>query len=178
MKVETRLSRTITLTGKQNQLTSCAHCLRWIGRRGTEIHCRRTTLGLGRDALDNHKGKGTNHPQEIREKIAQKRKIRKRWQMTQDLRINTELNCITQDLRRTILETKQRSIEAYLQEISDDASTDYSLWKPTKRLKRPTMNIPTVRKRGTIKKRRKTLLNIWNGPSNQTKRKPSIPLDG
>jgi len=60
--------------------------------------------------------------------------------------MNTELNCITQDLRRTILEIKQRSIEAYLQEITDDASTDYSLWKATKRLKRRTMNIPTVRK--------------------------------
>jgi hypothetical protein len=92
------------------------------------------------------KVKGITYPQEIREKIAQKRKIRKRWQMTQDLRISTELNCITQDLRRTILETKQRSIEAYLREISDDSSTEYSLWKATKRLKRPTINIPPVRK--------------------------------
>jgi hypothetical protein len=42
--------------------------------------------------------KGNAYPQEIREKIADKHKIRKRWQMTRDPRIKTELNCITQVL--------------------------------------------------------------------------------
>jgi hypothetical protein len=66
--------------------------------------------------------------------------------MTRDPRNKTELNRITQDLRRTIQQIKQQSIDAYLQELTDDAITDYSLWKATKRLKRPTMNIPPVRK--------------------------------
>jgi hypothetical protein len=66
--------------------------------------------------------------------------------MTQDPRLKTELNRVARDLRRTILDIKQQSIEAYLQELTDDASTDYSLWKVTKCLKRPTMNIPPLRK--------------------------------
>jgi hypothetical protein len=66
--------------------------------------------------------------------------------MTRDPRLKTELNRITRDLRRTILDIKLQSIEAYLQELTDDASTDYSLWKATKGLKRPTMNIPPLRK--------------------------------
>jgi len=73
------------------------------------------------------KVKGNTYPQEIREKIAEKRKIRKSWQMTRDPKIKTELNRITQELRRTILEIKQQSVEAYLQALTDDSSTDYSL---------------------------------------------------
>ena len=65
---------------------------------------------------------------------------------TRGPRIKTELNRITQDLRRTILEIKQQSIEAYLQNITGNACTNYSLWKATKRLKRPTMYILPVRK--------------------------------
>ena len=92
------------------------------------------------------KVKGNTYPQEVRNKIAEKRKIRKRLQMTRDPRLKTELNRITSDMRRTILDIRQQSIEAYLQELTDDASTDYSLWKATKRLKRPIMNILPLRK--------------------------------
>jgi len=66
--------------------------------------------------------------------------------MTRNHRIKTELNRITQDIRRKILGIKQQSVEAYLQTLTDDASTDYSLWKSTKRLERPTLHIPPVRK--------------------------------
>jgi len=92
------------------------------------------------------KVKGNTYPQEVRNKIAEKRKIRERWQMTGDPRLKTELNCISSDLRRTILNIKQQTIEAYLQGLTDDASTDYSLWKATKHLNRPTMSIPPLRK--------------------------------
>jgi hypothetical protein len=54
--------------------------------------------------------------------------------MANDPRRKTELHRNTSDLRRTILDMKLQSIEAYLQELTDDASTDYSLWKATKRI--------------------------------------------
>jgi hypothetical protein len=85
-------------------------------------------------------------PLEVRDRIAVKRKLRKRWQLTRDPRLKTEMNRVTQDLRRTIIAIKQQSIAAYLQELTDDASTDYSLWKATTRLKRPVMSIPPLRK--------------------------------
>jgi hypothetical protein len=66
--------------------------------------------------------------------------------MTQDPRIKTELNRLTQELRIAILEIKQQSIKAYLQALTDDASTDHSLWKVTRSLKQLTMHIPPVRK--------------------------------
>jgi hypothetical protein len=74
--------------------------------------------------------------------------------MANDPRLKTELNRITNDLRRTILDIKQQSIEAYLQELTDDTSTDYSLWKTTKRIKRPTMKIPPLRKQEHVSKGR------------------------
>jgi len=92
------------------------------------------------------KVKGNSYPLEIRDRIAVKRKLRKRWQMTRDPRIKTELNRVTQGLRRMIIATKQQSITAYLQDLTDDPSTDYSLWKVTKLLKRPITNIPPLRK--------------------------------
>ena len=62
------------------------------------------------------KVKGNNYLKEVMEIIAEKLKIRKKWQTTRDLRIKTQLNCITQGLRRKIQEIKQQSTEAYLQE--------------------------------------------------------------
>jgi hypothetical protein len=90
--------------------------------------------------------KGNSYPLEVRDRIAVKYKLRKRWQMTRDPRLKTELNRVTQDLRRTILAIKQQSIESYLQDLTDGASTDYSLWTATKRLKRPIMGIPPLQK--------------------------------
>jgi hypothetical protein len=66
--------------------------------------------------------------------------------MTRDPRIKTELNRLTHELRTAILEIKQQSVEAYLQALTDDGSTDYALWKATRRFKRPTLHIPPVRK--------------------------------
>jgi len=92
------------------------------------------------------KVKGNTYPLEIRDKIAEKRKVRKRWQMTRDPRVKTKLSRLTNELRRAILEIKQQSVEAYLQALTDDASTDYALWKATRPFKRPTMHVPPVRK--------------------------------
>jgi exonuclease III len=92
------------------------------------------------------KVKGNSYPLEVRDRIAVKRKLRTLWQMTRDPRLKTQLNRITQDLRRTILGLKRQSIADYLQDLTDDDKTDYSLWKVTKRLKRPINSIPPLRK--------------------------------
>ena len=55
--------------------------------------------------------KANNYPKDVREIIAEKREKRKNWQTTRDPRIKTELNRITQDLRRTIQEIPQRPIK-------------------------------------------------------------------
>jgi hypothetical protein len=49
-------------------------------------------------------------------------------------------------LKREIKELKNDSISAYLSELTNDNNTDYSLWKATKKIKRPVMQIPPTRK--------------------------------
>jgi hypothetical protein len=49
-------------------------------------------------------------------------------------------------LKREIKEIKKDSISAYLNELTSDNNTDYSLWKATKKIKRPVMQIPPIRK--------------------------------
>lgn len=56
-----------------------------------------------------------------------------------------KLNNISQRIRREIQVIKNESISVYLRELTDDSSTDYSLWKATRRLKRPIMHIPPIR---------------------------------
>jgi len=50
-------------------------------------------------------------------------------------------------LKREITELKNDAISAYLRELTNDNSTDYSLWKATKKKNnRPVMQIPPIRK--------------------------------
>jgi non-homologous end joining protein Ku len=48
--------------------------------------------------------KGNNYPKEIRELIAEKRETRRRWQQTRAPQVKTELNNLTQLLKREIKE--------------------------------------------------------------------------
>jgi len=49
-------------------------------------------------------------------------------------------------LKREIKELTNDSISTYLRELTNDNNTDYSLWKATKKINRPDMQIPPVRK--------------------------------
>ena len=88
---------------------------------------------------------GNNYPKEIRELISEKRKLRKTWQQTRSPHDKTRFNNFSQKLKRSIKQIKNDSINTYLQKLTNDTSTDYSLWKATKNLKRPIMQIPPIR---------------------------------
>lgn len=60
---------------------------------------------------------GNNYPMEIRKLVAEKRKLRKRWQRTRAPDDKTRLNSATQKLRREIVELKNESINKYLIEL-------------------------------------------------------------
>lgn len=90
--------------------------------------------------------KGCNYPEEIRMLVIEKSKGRTKWFRTrapQDKRI---LNNLAQQLKRKIKDFKSESINSYMRELSNDSSTDYSLWKLTKMLKRSTMQILPIKK--------------------------------
>lgn len=92
-----------------------------------------------------HITKGVNYPAEIRELVKEKRKARRRWQQSRDPADKTILNNKSQHLKREIQKLKEESIRTYLHELSAYEETDYSLWKATKKIKRPMTAIPPIR---------------------------------
>ncbi|CAG9828874.1 unnamed protein product [Diabrotica balteata] len=95
--------------------------------------------------IENIRTKGNNYPKEIRELIVEKRKLRKKWQQYRAPRDKTSLNNATQKLKREIQNTKNSTINYFLSNITADQNTDYSLWKATKRLKRPIIHSPPIK---------------------------------
>jgi hypothetical protein len=93
-----------------------------------------------------YKTVGNNYPFEIRELVRDKRRARRKWQTTRNAADKTKLNNLTQQLKREIINLKQSSIKCYLRELTNERSTDYSLWRATRKLKKPITYIPPLRK--------------------------------
>lgn len=91
------------------------------------------------------KTRENNYPKEIRELIAEKRKARKRWQHTRAPTDKTSLNNLSQQLKREIQKCKNESFSTYMKGLSAEKKTEYSLWRATKKLKRPALQVPPIR---------------------------------
>ena len=87
---------------------------------------------------------GTNYPMQIRELVNEKRKARRRWQQTRDPSDKNILNNKTQKLKREIKKFKEESVQTHLENMSAEETSNYSLWKATKKIKRPVTQIPPI----------------------------------
>lgn len=90
--------------------------------------------------------KGLNYPKEIKELITEKRKLERKWQQTRSPHDKTLLNRASKTLSNEIKNVKQSSVNNYLTELTPDKSTEYSLWKAVKNLKKPIAHIPPIKK--------------------------------
>lgn len=79
------------------------------------------------------------------ELISKKRRLRKQWQTTRSPELKNKLNQIVKKLRTTLRREKEQSISTYLEGLSPTDTTDYSLWKATKKMKQPQQPIPPIR---------------------------------
>lgn len=95
----------------------------------------------------NHNDKIPQYSMSIREMISEKRKARKRWQETRFPYDKTQLNSITAKLKQLLNSDKNQGIQTYLKNLNATAATDYSLWKATKKLKRPILIQSPIRKK-------------------------------
>jgi len=75
--------------------------------------------------------------------IREKRKARRNWQKSRDPERKSIFN---KKLKRLIHELKNQGIFNYLQKLSTGKDSSYSLWKATKRITRPIVNAPPIRK--------------------------------
>ena len=85
----------------------------------------------------------------IHQKIAAKRKARKRWQLTRAPQDKQYYNKLAKELKHLLRTHKNESIQNYLQELTPTAATDYSLWRATRKLKHPQHHIPPLRVNST-----------------------------
>jgi hypothetical protein len=81
----------------------------------------------------------------IKQKLAEKRKLRRDWHRFRTPASKRLLNTATQDLKQLIRRIKNDRVQSYLQEFQPTAAADYSLWKATKPLKRITQPSPSIR---------------------------------
>jgi Ribonuclease G/E len=87
--------------------------------------------------------KGLNFPKEIRNLIAEKRKLRRKWHQSRNPHDSNLLMSVSQQLSKEI----KSIINKFLTEITVDSRTKYSIWKATKYLKRPRPQVPPIENR-------------------------------
>lgn len=88
---------------------------------------------------------GNNYPLEIRSLIKEKRRARRHWQQTRSPCDKNVVNRLTRQLKKEILSWKDATFNTFLSQLSNEKATDYSLWKATKNLKRPTIQTAPIR---------------------------------
>lgn len=84
-------------------------------------------------------------PLNIRDKIAEKRRLRRIWQTTRAPRDKLKLNRAVKEIKKLLMDSKNQSIQVYLEGLTPTSASDYSLWKATRKLKQNQLHIPPIR---------------------------------
>lgn len=84
-------------------------------------------------------------PTTIKDKIKDKRRARKHWQLNRTPENKRILNKISKELKKLMLDLKNKGIQNYLEHLSPTEATNYSLWKAIKFLKRPQQYHPPIK---------------------------------
>jgi hypothetical protein len=81
----------------------------------------------------------------IKQKVAEKRRLRREWQRTRTPTSKKLLNKATQDPKQQLHHHKNDGIQKFLHGLTPTASTDYSPWKTTQKLKTVTQPSTPIR---------------------------------
>lgn len=92
---------------------------------------------------------GLQYPVYVKQRIAEKRRLRRIWQTSRHPGDKANFNRAAQNLKRLLYDIKNQWFEEYTQSLTATEATDYSLWKATKRLKQPMVpNSPILKSDG------------------------------
>jgi hypothetical protein len=83
-------------------------------------------------------------PIQIKLKNEEKRRLRKAWRRFRTPESKRLLNTATLELKQLLNTKKNDSIQTFLQGLTATDSTDYSLWKVTKKIKQITQSSPPL----------------------------------
>jgi hypothetical protein len=81
--------------------------------------------------------KGLGFPKEIRNLIAEKRKLGRGWHQSENPHDGALLYRASQQLSKEVGTIKRSSVGRFLAELPRDGGTEYSIWKAAECLERP-----------------------------------------
>ncbi|GAB0098472.1 hypothetical protein DMENIID0001_142100 [Sergentomyia squamirostris] len=84
-------------------------------------------------------------PGNIKRMIADKRRLRRKWQKTRSRGDKTAFNVAVKELKRAMTAASNASLETYLSRLDPSNTSDYNLWKATRYLKHQQHSVPPVR---------------------------------
>lgn len=82
---------------------------------------------------------------EIKKKIIEKRKLRKKWQLSRAPEDKKKLNKAIKNLKSILINFKNAATKKYVEKLTATEATDYSLWKATSKLNRTQTHIPPIK---------------------------------
>jgi hypothetical protein len=88
---------------------------------------------------------GNLYLQKIQNLLTEKRKARRKWKQSRAPQDKTILDKLTAELTKELKQLRNESFSIYLSELTNDKSTEYSLWRATKNLKRPILHVPPIK---------------------------------
>ncbi|GBP97132.1 Probable RNA-directed DNA polymerase from transposon X-element [Eumeta japonica] len=146
-----RTAQKRSIRAYEHNLDRTTHILAHRQRQDTR-HCRLLHFQSVQSAawnstpINQHKLTEQHIPTNILQKISEKRALRKLWQQNRCPETKKRLNHKIKELKRILNNDRNVRFQAYLESLDPTAATDYSLWKATKKIKRPTVNSPPLRK--------------------------------
>lgn len=84
--------------------------------------------------------------EKVQQKLEEKRKLRKIWQRTRDKTDKNKYNRSIKELKKCLLEERNFGIQTYLENLTPTETSDYALWKATKKINRPKHFCPPILK--------------------------------
>lgn len=82
----------------------------------------------------------------IEQLLNEKRRARREWQQYRSPQLKARLRECTRKLRALLESQRIASLNYFLENLDNTPKSDYSLWRATKSLKRPTLSKPPLRK--------------------------------
>lgn len=119
-------------------------------REQLDLELKRFIVDIQQSAWNNtccikKKLKGNTYPEYIINLIKEKRALRKKWQQRRFPEDKTLLNRLAKRIKKEIRKFRDDNMASALRKLTSDRTTNYSLWKVTKRENRPINHIPPVR---------------------------------
>ena len=85
-------------------------------------------------------------PQEILEKIREKRKAKAKWQKHRTRENKKHLNKLAKEIKNKIKEYNNNEFTKFIETFSAHENFNYSLWKASKKIKKPIKPVLAIRK--------------------------------